>query len=58
MTSLKKPEMMTQEPLIGWFKRDLRISDHAPFLAASQSDVRIKPLYIVAFEYCEQPFAS
>ena len=49
---------MTQAPRIVWFKRDLRVNDHAPLLAASQSNTPIIPLYIVEPEYWEQPFAS
>ena len=49
---------MAQAPRIVWFKRDLRINDHAPLLAASQSNAPIIPLYIVEPEYWKQPFAS
>ena len=49
---------MTQAPRIVWFKRDLRINDHAPLLAASHSNVPVIPLYIVEPKYWEQPFAS
>lgn len=49
---------MTQAPCIVWFKRDLRINDHAPLLKASQSGAPIIPLYIVEPEYWKQPFAS
>ena len=49
---------MTQAPRIVWFKRDLRINDHAPLFAASQSSAPIIPLYIVEPEYWKQPFAS
>lgn len=49
---------MTQTPRIVWFKRDLRINDHAPLLTASQSNAPIIPLYIVEPEYWTQPFAS
>jgi deoxyribodipyrimidine photo-lyase len=49
---------MTQPPRIVWFKRDLRINDHAPLLTASQSGAPIIPLYIVEPEYWKQPFAS
>lgn len=49
---------MTQPPRIVWFKRDLRVHDHAPLLAASQSGAAIIPLYIVEPEYWQQPFAS
>lgn len=43
---------------IVWFKRDLRITDHAPLLAVSQSGAAVLPLYIVEPEYWRQPFAS
>ncbi len=49
---------MTQTPCIVWFKRDLRVQDHAPLLAASKSDRPVIPLYIVEPEYWHQPFAS
>jgi deoxyribodipyrimidine photo-lyase len=49
---------MTQAPRIVWFKRDLRINDHAPLLAASHSNAPVIPLYIVEPKYWEQPFAS
>jgi deoxyribodipyrimidine photo-lyase len=49
---------MTQAPRIVWFKRDLRINDHAPLLAASRTNAPIIPLYIVEPEYWHQPFAS
>jgi hypothetical protein len=49
---------MTQTPRIVWFKRDLRINDHAPLLAASRANAPIIPLYIVEPEYWHQPFAS
>jgi deoxyribodipyrimidine photo-lyase len=43
---------------IVWFKRNLRITDHAPLLTASQSGAAILPLYIVEPDYWLQPFAS
>lgn len=49
---------MSHAPSIVWFKRDLRIHDHAPLLAASQSNFPVIPLYIVEPEYWQQPFAS
>lgn len=49
---------MLQPPCIVWFKRDLRIQDHAPLLAASKLDCPVIPLYIVEPEYWQQPFAS
>ena len=49
---------MTQNPSIVWFKRDLRINDHAPLLTASQSNAPVIALYIIEPEYWKQPFAS
>jgi deoxyribodipyrimidine photo-lyase len=49
---------MTQKANIVWFKRDLRINDHAPLLTASFEDAPIIPLYIVEPEYWKQPDAS
>jgi deoxyribodipyrimidine photo-lyase len=46
---------MTQ---IVWFKRDLRVNDHAPLLTAAQTGAPILPLYIVEPDYWQQPFAS
>lgn len=43
---------------IVWFKRDLRITDHAPLLEASLSGAAVLPLYIVEPGYWLQPFAS
>ena len=43
---------------IVWFKRDLRITDHAPLFAVSQTGAAVLPLYIVEPEYWVQPFAS
>lgn len=49
---------MSHAPSIVWFKRDLRNHDHAPLLAASQSNSPVIPLYIVEPEYWQQAFAS
>jgi len=49
---------MTHSPRIVWFKRDLRINDHRPLLAAAQSYAPVIPLYIVEPEYWQLPFAS
>lgn len=49
---------MSKPTQLVWFKRDLRISDHAPLLAASQSNDAVLPLYIVEPDYWQQPFAS
>lgn len=46
---------MSQSPCIVWFKRDLRVQDHAPLLAASQTNRPIIPLYIVEPKYWLQP---
>lgn len=43
---------------IVWFKRDLRIHDHAPLASAAQSSLPILPVYIVEPDYWQQPFAS
>ncbi|MEO9652898.1 MAG: deoxyribodipyrimidine photo-lyase [Roseobacter sp.] len=49
---------MSQPPCIVWFKRDLRVQDHAPLLAASQTNRPVIPLYIVEPEYWQQPDAA
>ena len=50
--------MTRQTVRIVWFKRDLRVNDHAPLLAASQSSMPVLPLYVVEPDYWQQPFAS
>jgi deoxyribodipyrimidine photo-lyase len=54
----EEPNPMTQAPRIVWFKRDLRINDHAPLLTASHSNAPVIPLYTVEPEYWKEPFAS
>lgn len=49
---------MKQQIQIVWFKRDLRVNDHAPLLAASQSTTPVLPLYVVEPSYWKQHFAS
>ena len=49
---------MTPPAQIVWYKRDLRINDHAPLLAAARTGAPIVPLYIVEPDYWRQPFAS
>jgi deoxyribodipyrimidine photo-lyase len=49
---------MNEPTQLVWFKRDLRVSDHAPLLAASQSTEAVLPLYIVEPDYWLQSFAS
>ena len=41
-----------------WFKRDLRLSDHQPLLAAARTGLPVLPLYVVEPDYWAQPFAS
>ncbi len=48
--------MSTQVNII-WFKRDLRIQDHAPLWAAAQSG-EVVPLYIIEPELWQQPDSS
>lgn len=40
-----------------WFKRDLRLEDHAPLVAAGMRD-RVLPLFVVEPEYWRQPDVS
>lgn len=49
---------MSQPPCIVWFKRDLRLQDHAPLLAAAKLKCPVIPLYIIEPEYWQQSFAS
>lgn len=49
---------MSQRPCIVWFKRDLRVQDHAPLLAASRLNRPVIPLYIVEPDYWREPDAS
>ena len=41
-----------------WFKRDLRVHDHAPLVAALASGRPLLPLYIVEPDLWAQPDAS
>ena len=41
-----------------WFKRDLRLFDHAALVAALKTDLPVIPLYIVEPDYWKQPFAA
>ena len=43
---------------IVWFKRDLRIHDHAPLAAACAAGLPVLPLYVIETDYWQQPFAS
>lgn len=49
---------MEAPPQIVWFKRDLRVHDHAPLLRAVEQDAPIIPLYIVEPGYWRQSTAS
>ena len=49
---------MKESVAIVWFKRDLRVHDHAPLAQAAdliQSDIKVLPLYIVEPEYWQLP---
>ncbi|MBO6826003.1 MAG: DNA photolyase family protein [Sneathiella sp.] len=50
--------MPQQDINILWFKRDLRLHDHAPLHAALSAGLPILPLYIVEPSYWQQPFAA
>ena len=49
---------MAQKLSLVWFKRDLRIHDHAPLAAACAAGLPVLPLYVVEPDYWQQPFAS
>jgi deoxyribodipyrimidine photo-lyase len=55
---LKVINKMKKNINIVWFKRDLRINDHAPLLAASKLMIPILPLYVVEPEYWQKSFSS
>ena len=37
--------------VVVWFKRDLRVSDHAPLVAAVASGYPVIPLFVVETDY-------
>jgi len=41
-----------------WFKRDLRVIDHAPLHAAAQQGLPVLPLYVIEPDYWQQPDTS
>ena len=49
---------MKQTINIVWFKRDLRVDDHAALQSAADAGLPLIPLYIVEPEYWQQKFAS
>jgi len=50
--------VMKQSINIVWFKRDLRVDDHAPLSAAAAEGLPLLPLYVVEPSYWQQQFAS
>ncbi len=53
LTTNKKKDVV-----VVWFKRDLRVTDHAPLVAAVASGLAVLPLYVVETDYWKQPVAS
>jgi deoxyribodipyrimidine photo-lyase len=49
---------MKQPIHIVWFKRDLRVTDHAPLVHAVADGLSVLPLYVIEPEYWQQDFAS
>lgn len=49
---------MAEGPQIVWFKRDLRVHDHAPLARAAQTGAPVIPLYIIEPQHWAEPFAS
>jgi len=49
---------MAQKISIVWFKRDLRLHDHAPLAAACAAGRPVLPLYVIESDYWRQPCAS
>lgn len=49
---------MKQPINIVWYKRDLRVDDHAALHRAAASGVAVIPLYVVEPEYWQQKFSS
>lgn len=57
VSSHRRKYYMVQSPNIIWFKRDLRVSDHAALAAAGKAG-RVLPLYIVEPELWKLPDSS
>ena len=49
---------MQKKVIIVWFKRDLRISDHAPLYKAVQDGEAVLPLFVVEPDYWQLPTSS
>ena len=47
-----------QDINIVWYKRDLRVDDHAPLREATADDIPVLPLYVVESNYWRQKFSS
>ena len=50
--------MSNATPIVIWFKRDLRVNDHATLAWASQQDRPVVPLYVVEPDYWQLPDTS
>ena len=57
MAALKANTKLSPVQLV-WFKRDLRLSDHQPLLAAVKTGLPVLLLYVVEPDYWAQSFAS
>ena len=55
---VEKLNMIKSEIQIVWFKRDLRITDHAPIYQASLNKIPTLPIYIVEEEYWQKSFSN
>jgi deoxyribodipyrimidine photo-lyase len=49
---------MKQQINIVWFKRDLRVNDHAPLFHATSEGRPVMPIYVIEPQYWQQSFAS
>ena len=49
---------MKQQINIVWFKRDLRVNDHAPLFHATSEGRPVLPIYVIEPQYWQQSFAS
>ena len=58
LTSRYTDTKQTPEITLIWFKRDLRIDDHAPLLHAARRPFPILPVFIIEPEYWQQPTSS
>ena len=47
-----------QDINIVWYKRDLRVDDHAPLREATADGIPVLPLYVVESNYWRQKFSS